>query len=334
MFSRRTLSRAFFAAIIGAAVIPLGAGKLAAADVEWKAYTYSPATAVAYQKMEEMVNAFEEQTSGRIEITLNAGGSLPIKGTNITQAIGDGILDLAGDAFYAGNVSFGNILFLPGLVQTSEELDTAFDIIEPALEEEMSKLGVEVLGYYHYPLQVLWSISELKSWQDLDGKKVRVTSPAQGEFVQNFGGIPVTLSSSEVAPALQRGIIDVVITAASAGAKRYQDSLKHGFLIGPNLHTSFILANKASFDALGAEDQQLLQELATKAGQEITAQLAVDEVEMTKMFEEEGITTTAAKPSDSEELVEAMSSYWDSWAESEGEKAVTAVNEIRKTLGR
>lgn len=311
-----------------------GAVQSQAADIDWKGYTYSPATQTVYKGLEEMLKKLEAETDGKIAVKFNGGGSLPIKAKNITQAVGDGVVDFASDAFYTGNVPIGGIAFLPGLFLNEQDLAKATPILMPYIQKALAKRGVELLGSYHYPLQVMWSRNDLTSLDGLKGQKVRVSSGEQGEFVKRFGGIPVTMGSSEIAPAMQRGILDAVITAASGGARRIKDLVKSTYQMGPNLHFSLIIANKESFDALPADVQAKIRSLAAETGAWINKTLKREEVEFTAKYAAEGIAVHQASQSDQQALVNTMKPYWSEWAKEKGGDAEAALAEIRNVLGR
>ncbi len=305
-----------------------------AADTNWKGYTYSPATQTVYKGLAAMLQKFEAEVGGKVSVKFNGGGSLPIKAKNITQAVGDGVIDFASDAFYTGNLPIGGIAFLPGLFLNEKDLDKATPIIMPYLQKALADRGIELLGSYHYPLQVLWSNGSLTSLSGLKGKKVRVSSAEQGEFVKRFGGVPVTMGSSEIAPAMQRGILDVVITASSGGARRIKDLVKSTYRIGPNLHFSLIIANKKSFDALPRDAQEKLKRLSAETGAWINKTLKQEEIDFTAKYEKTGIKVHQPSKSDEQALVKTMTPYWSEWAAKRGGPAAEALAKVRKALDR
>src|SRR5699024_8847250 len=138
--------------------------------------------------------------------------------TNITQAVSQGgTIQIADDGFPYGNIPIAGILNLPMLLPTEAQFEKAVKVMRPYLLDAFAKHGIKVLAIYHYPQQVLWSSKKLTSFSDLKGLKIRVSSPQQAKFVETFGGVPVTLGTPEVAPALQRGVVDGAITASTGG---------------------------------------------------------------------------------------------------------------------
>ena len=92
----------------------------------WTAYTYaSVASSAAVKGLNEAIDNIAKQTKGDFDIKLHLGGTLHIKAANITQAVADGVIDMASDLFYLGNVPIGGVLSLPMLIRTEEEWQKA-----------------------------------------------------------------------------------------------------------------------------------------------------------------------------------------------------------------
>jgi TRAP-type C4-dicarboxylate transport system substrate-binding protein len=177
----------------------------ALAGTTWKGYTYNSSIVNAGAAgMVKIGKEVEKETNGDLKIQVHLGGSLPIKATNITQAVADGVIQFAADGFFLGNITIGGVLRLPMLLTNIDDYMKAVEIMKPYLDRDFAKQGVLVLGRYHYPLQVSWSIKRLTCLADMAGQKMRVTSPEQGEYVKRFGAFPVTIGAPEVASALQR----------------------------------------------------------------------------------------------------------------------------------
>jgi TRAP-type C4-dicarboxylate transport system substrate-binding protein len=305
-----------------------------AAQTRWTGYTYIPSTTLAgYQGMERLAREFEKATNGKVVIRMNAAGGLPIKAGNITQAVADGIVQIAADGFFIGNVEEGGILRLPSLLNTVEEFDKGKAAMSPYLEKGFERQGVVLIGHYRYPLQIAFSAKKLTSLDDMKGQKMRVTSPEQGEFVRRFGGSPVNLGAAEVASALQTGAVDGVFTAKTGGGKIWKDQLKYNYEFGPNYFNTVIVANKAAFDALTSEDKSKLRDLATRIGDEITKAMTEEELTIVNDFKSI-MTITPANESDIKRATEGMSTYWDTWAQGKSPATKEALAAVRKAVGR
>jgi TRAP-type C4-dicarboxylate transport system substrate-binding protein len=224
--------------------------------VTWDMYIYNAvATIPSVRDTQKMVDRIDAETNHALQIRLHLGGSLQINVTTITQAVGDGIIQMADDSFFAGSIPIGDLSRLPFIVDSQEEYRKIEPIISRYMEAGYAKRGVVMLGAYVYPVQVPFARKKLTSLADMKGLKMRVTSPEQGEFVKRFGGIPITMGTPEVPAALDRGVIDGAFTASAGAGYPWKDLLKYNYRIGVNYVTSYIVANKAAFDALPADVQ-------------------------------------------------------------------------------
>ena len=305
------------------------------AQSNWSAYTYNPAATVAPVKgLMRLASAVEKDTAGAFKMRTHLGGSLPINAQNITQAVADNVVQFGDDGFFQGSIPIAGIMRLPMLISTNEEMDKASAVIYPYLEAAYAKKGIVLLGHYHYPIQTAWSRKPLNSLDDLRNLKIRVTSPEQGEFVRRFGGLPVTVSTSEVPSALDRGVVDGVFTAASGGGKLWKDLLKAQYAIGTNYFDAVLIANKEAFDKLPPDSQKALRASAAEAATWINAEAQRDEGEVSAKLVAEGIVMTPVKASDVDEGRKRLAPYWDEWAKAKGPEAVAALAKIRAAIKR
>lgn len=313
-------------ALAAAALLPLAA----LAQANWISYTYTPAATLAPAKG---VARLAEAINKDITLRQHLGGSLPINAQNITQAVSDGVVQFGDDGFFHGNIPIGGVMRLPMLITTADEMAKAMRAVYPYLEAAYSKKGVVLLGYYHYPIQSAWSRGKIASLEDLKGTKMRVTSPEQGEFVRRYGGVPVTISASEVPSALERGVVDGVFTAASGGGKIWKDLLKSQYGIGPNFFDAVLIANKEAFDKLPPATQQRLRQAAADAGRWITDEAAREEQEVSAKLSADGMAMTPVKAADAAEGRKRLAPYWDEWAKSKGPDAVEVLAKVRAAVG-
>lgn len=304
----------------------------AAFAAEWRVYTYTSAAQPSYKMLERIAKEFGEASGGELTFKLNVGGSLPIPAANITQAVGDGLIELAGDGFYTGSIPIGGIAFLPMLLGTPEEFATGYRILEPYLAEALESRGVKLIGHYAYPLQTMFANAKVASLEDLKGRRTRVTSTEQAEFVRRLGANPVTIGTPEVASALQRGLINVIFTASSGGARTYHEMLTHNYRLGPNFHLSLVTVNLKKFNELSAERKQRLIAITKTASEEATAEYAVQEVKFTNEYRGRGMVVTEPADADKQRATNMLRGFWDDWSKRQGGKSEEALRAIRLAI--
>lgn len=301
----------------------------------WTGYTYSAvSTTAAVRGMNRIAERTAADTDGDLTITIHLGKTLQIASEDITQAVGDGIVDFAADFFFSGNVPIARVLSLPMLIENDEEWDRAYAVMEPILSDAFARQNVTLLGGYRYPQQVLFTTFEVDSLDDLSGHKIRVTSPEQGRFVESFGGAPITLAGSEVPTSLERGVIDGVLTASAGGAKNWHEFLPYNYRFAVNYGNAMLIANTDAFDALSAEDQEILRNIVAEEGETITTEFLADEEKQKAAQAAAGMTITEAAEGDAETARERLASFWEAWANANGPEYVEALTLVREAIGK
>lgn len=317
---------------LGAAAL-LTMTTIAAQAEDWTGYTYSAVpTTAAVMGMERIAERAAAEAD--LDITMHLGKTLQIASSDITQAVGDGVVDFAADFFFSGSVPIARVLNLPMLIETDEEWDKALAAMEPMLTEAFAQQGTVLLGGYRYPQQVIFTTFELDDLQDLSGHKIRVTSPEQGEFISTFGGAPITLSGSDVPTSLERGVIDGVLTASAGGAKNWGEFLPYNMRFAVNYGNSVVIANADMFDALEPANQEALRKIVAEEGDAITADFLVDEEDQMQKQEKAGMAIIPAAEGDADLAREKMAPYWESWAEANGAEYVEALKLVRDAIGK
>jgi TRAP-type C4-dicarboxylate transport system substrate-binding protein len=323
------------AAAISALTLLLAPGRPAVAAEKWDLYVYNAVGTVAAVKgLDTTIAQIEKETGGELSIRLHLGGSLPINTTTITQAVSDDVVQMGDDGYFLGNVPIGGVLRLPMLLRTLSDYDKAAAIMTPYLTRAFEKKGLVVLGQYLYPFQVAYSSKKLTSLADFKGQKIRVTSPEQGEFIKRLGGIPQTIGAPQVPSALDRGVVDGVLTANTGGGNIWKDLLKYNYRIGINYFNSVIIANKERFEKLTPETQDKVRKIITANLPLITKAMQDEEEDLTKKFADGGMTITRENPEEIDAAVKVMAPYWEEWAKTQGPDAVAALKQVRAAIGR
>jgi TRAP-type C4-dicarboxylate transport system substrate-binding protein len=131
-----------------------------------------------------------------------------------------------------GVVPFGTILMsslvakypaytapdLAGLNPDMAHLKRSVAAFRPYLEKMLrERHGVEALALYVYPAQVVFCKKQLASLADLAGRRIRVSSATQSDFVEALGGVPVLTGFAQIMGSLAAGNTECAITGAMSG---------------------------------------------------------------------------------------------------------------------
>lgn len=152
-------------------------------------------------------------TDGQVKITAN---SSLVAGNRLLEGVRDGLVEIAMplSGYYSGSQPLFTIPSLPGFSESFEDLAAL----------GASKYGADVEAVYRdayhstqlmqmaFCPQVLFSTKPIATLADWAGKKLRVNNRGTGLVAAELGATPVSLSAGEVLPALERGVIDGVIT--------------------------------------------------------------------------------------------------------------------------
>ncbi len=275
----------------------------------------------------------EKATNGELKIRLHLAGTLQINASNITQAVGENVVQIGDDLFNSGNIAVAGIPRLPMLIQSYEDFAKADAVLKPYIEKAFAQKGSTVLASYTYPMQFVWGRKKLESLDDIRGMKLRVAQPEQGELVRRFGGVSITMSAPEVPSALDRGVVDGIFTAG-VGAVLWKDLLKFGYVLIVNINNSYFIANTDAYRKLSPALQNQLRKAAEDAARWDQDTMKTEEADSVQLLKSAGYTFTQARPDEIVRAVDAMKPYWDEWAKARGPEIVEALGKVRAALGR
>jgi TRAP-type C4-dicarboxylate transport system substrate-binding protein len=320
------------AALFPLAMIALSLGTASAE--EWNFYMHQSAPNFATSRGAKLFTEdIEKATNGELRVRLHLAGTLQINASNITQAVGENVVQIGDDLFNSGNIPVAGIPRLPMLIQSYEDFAKADAVLKPYIEKAFGQKGSTVLASYTYPMQFIWGRKKLESLDDIKGMKLRVAQPEQGEFVRRFGGTSITMSAPEVPSALDRGVVDGIFTAG-VGAVLWKDLLKYGYVLIVNVNNSYFIANTEAYNKLSPDLQAKLRKVAADAARWDEDTMKKEEADSVQTLTAVGYTFTKAKPEEIARAVDAMKPYWDEWAKSRGPDVVEALTKVRAALGR
>ncbi len=159
-------------------------------------------------------------SGGKVTAEIKPFNELGLNGSEIVRLVEQGTLQFASTpmGYMIGDNAMNGGNDLPGLAPDIDTARAISDAWKPVIADFYEDAyGVKVLGVWPYSAQVVYCNAEMSGLKDLEGKKVRASGAAIGDFVSALGGTPVSMSFGEVVQGLQKGVIDCAITGSMSG---------------------------------------------------------------------------------------------------------------------
>lgn len=105
---------------------------------------------------------------------------------------------------------------------------------------------------------------DVRTPADIEGLKVRVSGSAAAAAIESLGGTPVQMPAGEIYNSLQTGLIDGVVTGASAIGDFKLDEVANSYTLNAPLgHISFyVVMNQAKYDGLTDDEKAAIDSIA------------------------------------------------------------------------
>ncbi len=205
-------------------------------------------------------------SGGKIEVELVSMTELNMQGPEAFRHLKAGLVDIVDMIanYAAGDAPELDGMDLAGVAPDVDLEVKAINAYAPTVRGKLENaVGVVPLAMGPSLAQVFWCKGEVKSIADLKGKKIRGSSATLADLVSGLGGTPITMSFGEVPSALQRGVIDCVITGTLSGnTGKLFEVADHIYPLIVGWAPWIRAANKTSWDKLDPKVRAWLQ-LAT-----------------------------------------------------------------------
>ena len=160
---------------------------------------------------------------------------------------------------------------LAGLNPDVATLRRSVGAFRPYLEKVLrERYGSELLALYAYPAQVTFCAKPLASLADLAGRRIRISSATQSDWVMSLGAIPVQTPFAEIVANMRSGNIECAITGTMSGNTiGLHEVTSHVHTTPVNWGLAAFVANGAAWNALPKDLQDLLRRELPKLEQTI-----------------------------------------------------------------
>lgn len=122
------------------------------------------------------------------------------------------------------------------------------------------------------PANGIWSNKNVTKVSDLKGMKIRVGGYLPTNGIKALGASPVTISGSELAPAMMAGTIDAVLTSLGYGYSIGLSKVSKYFTLTPlsPTWTAVTLMNRKAYDSLPPDLQQVVMDVGQELQQMVS----------------------------------------------------------------
>lgn len=294
----------------------------AAADFEWKLYTFFGVNDMPTNFHRKFAEDLTKATNGRLKITVLAGAELPYKMPDVLRAT-------ATDQVQIGDISPGghlgempgmNVFDLPFLCTSLPAFARGVEVAAPIIDK-LLKDKFDVIGLIHWtmPGQQIWLSKKPSSIADIKGNKIRMWSRMHVEMLDRLGASGVTVSAAEVVTAVDRGVVDGAITATIPATDwRLYNNAKYGFMLSFQLGHQLLGVNGAEFRKLPPDLQKIVMDTAKEWRPKYIQAIADADNAARKLFVEKGGTLIEPSAADIAKARETLQPMLDKWAKDNG----------------
>ncbi|MBS3670079.1 C4-dicarboxylate TRAP transporter substrate-binding protein [Vreelandella boliviensis] len=214
-FTRNTLTLA-----VGALLLPVVASSAHAATSFIANSFYDqqhPHSRYGYIEWAEMV---KELSNGELQPEVYTGTVLLAPRANL-QGIQDNVVQVAHHAaiYTPSEMPVANAVQELGFNYDDPLVGilavTDFSLNNPTQLAEWEELDIVYLGAYNTPSYVLFCREPVRNLEELRGKRIRTAGSTVSAWVEQAGGTPVNVPSSEMYSGLDRGSLDCASNAAN-----------------------------------------------------------------------------------------------------------------------
>ncbi|ACG75294.1 TRAP dicarboxylate transporter- DctP subunit [Anaeromyxobacter sp. K] len=244
-----------------------------AQNVVIKLGTLAPQGSTWHEILKEMAQRWEQASGGQVRLRIYAGGAQGSEGDMVRKM---GIGQLQGAAI--SNVGMHDVipepqaLSVPFLFEDQAQMECAFAKMRPQLEAALEKRGLIALQWSRIGAIHLFCSSAHRSPADMANAKIWAWEgdPKSVEAFRAAGLKPVVLSSNDIVPSLQTGMIDCipnvplyVLTARLHEKASHMMDLPWSWMMGATL------VRKDAWEKIPADTRAKLVAIAKELGEKV-----------------------------------------------------------------
>lgn len=282
---------------IFAAVLLFGVSSSRAQEVTIKLGTLAPVGSTWHELLKEMVEKWTQVSGGKVKLRVYAGGTQGSEG-DMVRKMSIGQLHAASITTVGMHdiVQEPQALTVPLMFDNEDELRRVFSKMQPKMEALLEKRGYVTLQWSEVGPVVFFCTKPYKTPAEMADAKLFAWEgdPAAVEAWKAAGFRPVVLSSTDIVPSLQTGMISCfnmvplyALTARLFDKANYMMDVNWGYLLGATL------MRKDAWERIPADLRPKLIQVARELGQRIDAEIAKLNTDAIDAMKKQGLTVVS-----------------------------------------
>jgi TRAP-type C4-dicarboxylate transport system substrate-binding protein len=246
---------------------PFLARTAAAQTTRWQVATPYPDGNFHTRNLKQFAQELEQASGGRLGITMHTNGSLlPMpqikRGVQTGQAqLGEVLISA-----YGNEDAFFEVDGIPQLVTNYEQAKRLMDLARAPIEARLQRQGISLLYMVPWPPSGFYTNFPVDTIEALRGTKMRTFNVMTNRFATLVGATPTLVQAAEIPQAFATGVVNAMVTSAATGVDTAAwDYAKYFTPIGFSFTRNAVFVNRRALEALPADLQQKVRELAATA---------------------------------------------------------------------
>ena len=300
-------------------VAGLSPSPAAAEEIELKLAHFMPTMHVQHRMaFEPFAKEVAELTDGKVNVKIYPGATLANPKTMV-DAITTGITDIGFvlPEYIPGRFQRSSVLELPFIFNSATHVaKTVYAIYDEYLAGDYERF--KVLWFLSAPLTQLHTVNKpVLTLDDLKGMKIRSASATETTGLKLLGANPIGMPISELAIALQKGVVDGAFTPyAALNSHKLIDIVKHITEINYNGALMCVLMNRNTWDKLPDFAKKAINQVANKSfGIRAAAAFDEEDLENIEAGKTKGIEIHKFSDAEKARIREKLKNIWQKWVD-------------------
>ena len=284
----------------------------------------------------------EEATKGKVKIDVFYAQTLA-KGTDMWSAVKSGVVDIGWcfHGYWRDMTPLSEVITLPSLpFRPAEKMsEVLWKLYEkyPEIKKEYQDVHPLMLWTSH-PYILISSKKQIKTLEDINGMKIRVTGGPPTDQMKKLGAVPVLIPMPDTYQALDKGVVDGMSAPWEAilGQRLYEVVQYYTIVPLPAVFFSMSM-NKQKWESLPRDVQEAITSVSGLGGSKFWGKNYFDTCEpaLIEAVKKAGrpMTRYTVPPDEAKRWAELSEPIWKEWVKKmEGKGYPSAQSILNTTL--